>query len=136
MIRVKRVYETPEEDDGQRILVERLWSRGIRTENAYIALWMKEIAPSTGLRKWYHHDPERWEEFIASYHRELDQNTRLITELCRYARQGPVTLIYSALDERHNSAVALKMFLEKTRPGSHRHCNHPAGVRPGIRHIS
>ena len=111
MIRLKRVYEAPLPDDGQRILVERLWPRGVTKEKAAIDLWMKEIAPSTELRKWFHHSPDRWEEFRHRYIAELKERPDLLSELKHHMQSGPVTLIFSARDEDRNSAVELKEFI-------------------------
>ncbi len=116
-IRLKRAYEPPTEEDGTRILVERLWPRGITKERAAIDLWLKEVAPSTGLRKWYGHDPDRWEEFRRRYWAELDEKGEVLDDLERKIREGPVTFVFAAKDERHNSAVALKDYLDRG-PGS------------------
>ena len=114
MIKLKRIYEKPLKEDGIRILVERLWPRGFTKERAAINLWLKDIAPSSELRKWFGHDPARWEEFRNRYWAELTEKKELITSLKQKSKQGTVTLIYSSSDEKHNSAVALKMFLETT----------------------
>ena len=107
-IKLKRAYETVDSKDGARVLVDRLWPRGVSKENAALAQWMKEIAPTTGLRKWFGHDPARWEEFRGRYGKELQQNAELLSELRSLARQGPLTLVYSAHDESHNDAVVLR----------------------------
>jgi len=112
MIRLKRAYESPAPEDGERILVERLWPRGVSKERAAIDLWMKEIAPSTELRQWYGHDPTKWEEFRRRYRAELAEKPELIAELREKAQQSTVTLIYAAKDEAHNSAVVLQEYLE------------------------
>ena len=114
MIKLKRIYEKPLKEDGFRILVERLWPRGFTKERAAINLWLKDIAPSSELRKWFGHDPARWEEFRNRYWAELTEKKELIASLKQKSKQGTVTLIYSSSDEKHNSAVALKMFLETT----------------------
>ena len=111
LIRLKRAYEPPAESDGARVLVDRLWPRGVSKADAKLDLWLKEIAPSTELRKWFGHDPARWSEFQRRYADELKQRPDEIAELQRLAERGPVTLIYSAHDERHNDAVVLRDFL-------------------------
>ncbi len=113
-IRLKRAYEPADETDGRRILVDRLWPRGLTKEKAKIDLWLKEIAPSTQLRKWFGHDPARWEQFRSRYKAELTQNHAVLAKLKDAARRGNVTLIYSARDEEHNQAVVLKQFLENS----------------------
>ena len=110
-IRLKRAYEPPSPDDGVRILIDRLWPRGVRKDDAAIDEWMKDIAPSTELRKWFNHDPERWPEFQRRYTAELAQRTAEIARLRELARQGMLTLVYSAHDELHNDAVVLKRLL-------------------------
>lgn len=113
MIRMVRVYEVPASGgEGARFLVDRLWPRGIRKENLRIDGWLREIAPSDGLRKWFGHDPARWEEFRRRYFAELDAMPDAIQPLLEAARQGDVTLLYAARDEAYNNAVALKEYLE------------------------
>jgi uncharacterized protein YeaO (DUF488 family) len=107
-VRLKRAYEPPTADDGARILVDRLWPRGLSKEAAALDDWMKDVAPSTELRKWFGHDPARWEEFRRRYTQEVHQNQTLLEELRARARQGRITLVFSARDEVHNDAVALK----------------------------
>ena len=114
MIKLKRIYEKPLKEDGFRILVERLWPRGFTKGRAAINLWLKDIAPSSELRKWFGHDTARWEEFRNRYWAELTEKKELSASLKQKSKQGTVTLIYSSSDEKHNSAVALKMFLETT----------------------
>lgn len=111
MIRLKRVYEQPAAADGVRVLVERLWPRGVRKADARVDRWMKEVAPSTELRKWFGHDPARWEEFVRRYTAELRERPDELAELRRLARAGTLTLVYAARDETHNSAVALARIL-------------------------
>jgi uncharacterized protein YeaO (DUF488 family) len=113
MIRVKRVYAPPDPADGARYLVERLWPRGMKKENAALTGWLKEVAPSTELRKWYSHDPERWPEFQKRYREELKDDTHqeALAKLRQAARKGLVTLVYAAHDEERNSAVVLKQVL-------------------------
>ncbi|MGI8549751.1 MAG: DUF488 domain-containing protein [Dehalococcoidia bacterium] len=107
-VKLKRAYDPVEEEDGTRVLVDRLWPRGVSKVDAALDQWMKEIAPSTELRKWFGHDPDRWEEFCRRYSAELHQNTELLSQLRSLARQGPVTLVYSAHDEVHNDAIVLR----------------------------
>jgi uncharacterized protein YeaO (DUF488 family) len=116
MIRIKRAYEPPDPADGARYLVERLWPRGIRKEDAALAAWPKEVAPSTDLRKWYGHDPARWPEFQRRYREELkdDAHRPALAELRKAARLGPITLVYGAKDEERNSAVVLKQVLTRS----------------------
>lgn len=113
MIRIKRIYERAENDDGSRILVDRLWPRGVSKEAARIDGWLKEIAPSNELRKWFAHDIKRWERFKTRYKQELEQKRHLIDELRSLSKRGTITLVYSAKDELHNQAVVLKEILEK-----------------------
>ena len=113
-VKLKRAYEPAVADDGTRILVDRLWPRGVSKEHAALDQWMKDIAPSTELRKWFGHDPARWEEFGRRYTEELHGNVELLNQLRSLARQGPVTLVYSAHDEVHNDAIVLRnLLLEK-----------------------
>ncbi len=112
-IKIKRVYEQPDKDDGVRILVDRLWPRGLTKEKAGVDLWLKEIAPSTELRKWFDHDPEKWQHFRRRYETEIRHNDDLIKVLVDKGRKGTVTLVYGARDEEHNEALVLKHFLEK-----------------------
>ncbi len=114
MIRVKRIYEPPSEDDGERFLVERLWARGIKKEDAKLVAWMKEIAPSQELRKWYGHVVERWPEFQKRYRAELaaPEKQDMLKDLRARAKKGRVTLVYAARDEERNSAAVLKKVLE------------------------
>lgn len=113
MIRVKRAYDDPSPDDGKRILVERLWPRGLTKQRAAIDLWLKDIAPSPALRKWYSHDPDKWPEFQQRYGKELRDNPDTLALLRRELRAGPATLIYAARDEERNSATVLKAFLSR-----------------------
>ena len=111
-VRLKRAYQAPDPEDGTRILVDRLWPRGVRKEDARIDLWLKDIAPSDELRRWFGHDPERWPEFRRRYREELEARTDLRRKLEDACRQGPVTLLFAAQDERHNNAVVLKELIE------------------------
>lgn len=113
MIRVKRVYEPPGRQDGIRFLVERLWPRGMKKESLKMDGWLKEVAPSDVLRRWFGHDPARWKEFCRRYGAELDGRPQACRPILEAARRGAVTLLYSARDTEHNNAVALKAYLEK-----------------------
>ena len=110
-VRLKRAYEPPEEKDGTRILVDRLWPRGVSKADAQLDDWIKEIAPSGELRTWFGHDPERWDEFRERYRAELAQHSEVLKDLRRRAREGPITLVYSARDEIHNDAIVLRNVL-------------------------
>ena len=107
-IKLKRAYEPPAAADGARILVDRLWPRSVSKNDAALDQWMKEIAPSTDLRKWFGHDPSRWEAFCRRYADELHENAELVAQLRARAHQGLVTLVYSAHDEAHNDAIVLR----------------------------
>lgn len=109
-VSIKRVYETPEPAVGKRVLVDRLWPRGVTKEAAKIDLWLKDVAPSTELRKWYGHDPEKWPEFQGQYRSELEGNPAL-AELQKLSRKGKVTLVYAAKDENHSHALVLLAIL-------------------------
>jgi uncharacterized protein YeaO (DUF488 family) len=111
MIRVKRVYEPPSAGDGTRVLVDRLWPRGLSKERAAVDLWLKEIAPSAELREWFGHDPARWEEFRRRYRAELSAKPGLLRTLMEKEREGTLTLVYAARDEARNNAVVLKEVL-------------------------
>jgi uncharacterized protein YeaO (DUF488 family) len=112
-MKIKRVYEKPEKDDGIRILVDRLWPRGLTKEKAAIDLWLKDIAPSTELRKWFDHDPEKWKEFRKRYSDELKKNEEQVSRLKDQMKKGTVTLVYGAKDEEHNEALVLKELLNR-----------------------
>lgn len=111
-IKIKRVYDEYSPNDGARILIDRLWPRGVKKEDAHIDEWMKDIAVSDSLRKWFNHDPEKWREFKKKFSAELSKNKNLCEELVNKGRTN-ITLIYSAKDEEHNNAVVLKDYLEK-----------------------
>ena len=113
MVKVKRVYEPPTTADGQRILVERLWPRGLTKAKAKIDLWLKEIAPSPGLRVWFGHDPAKWGEFRKRYLAELKPHGALVQQLRATANAGAVTLVFAARDAAHNSAVVLKEVIQR-----------------------
>lgn len=116
MIETARVYNSLA-GRGKRFLVERLWPRGIRKEALEMDAWLKDVAPSTGLRQWFSHDPGKWEEFRRRYHKELDKHPEAWQPILESARRGPVTLLYSAQDTGHNNAVALKGYLEAKLTG-------------------
>jgi uncharacterized protein YeaO (DUF488 family) len=109
-VRIKRAYEPPSRDDGRRVLVDRLWPRGLAREKLALDDWLKEVAPSDDLRRWFNHDPARWPEFTARYGHELGRPpaSSAVAELVRCARQAPLTLVYAASDEAHNNAAALR----------------------------
>jgi len=117
MTRIKRVYSEPSPSDGVRILVDRVWPRGISKERAHIVEWRKDLAPSTSLRKWFGHDPVKWKDFRDRYRAELTNSGQIeaLKELARLSRQKTVTLVYSAADEEHNQAVVLKELLGKLK---------------------
>lgn len=112
MIKTKRIYEDYDPRDGRRVLVDRLWPRGVRKNR--VDSWFREIAPSDQLRRWYSHDPEKWGEFKERYRQELESNKSMLLQLQDWATRGDVTILYAAKDEAHNNAVALKELLEET----------------------
>lgn len=112
-IKVKRIYEEPKKADGYRILVDRLWPRGIKKEEAEIDLWLKEIGPSDSLRKWFNHDAKKWTEFQKRYSKELANKEELINIIKKEAKKGTVTLLFGTKETEHNNAVALQNFLLK-----------------------
>ncbi len=112
-IQTKRAYDAPSASDGTRYLVDRVWPRGKKREDLEIKDWVKDVAPSNELRKWFGHDPARWEEFRQRYYKELDENKDAWKPLLDAAKHGPVTLVYGAKDTEHNQAAALKEYLEK-----------------------
>ena len=113
MIKLKRVYEQPQPADGTRFLVERLWPRGIRKADLHLDAWPKEVAPTAALRRWFGHDPARWDEFRSRYAAELDGASAAWQPILQAARKGTVTLLFSSHDQQHNNAVALKAYLAK-----------------------
>jgi uncharacterized protein YeaO (DUF488 family) len=115
-IRVKRVYEPVERGDGKRFLVERLWPRGFTKASLAFEAWLKDVGPSAELRRWYGHDPAKWDEFRRRYYAELDANPEALAPIREAARRGPVTLLFSARDLERNSAVALRAYLAR-KPG-------------------
>ena len=110
-IRIKRAYEEPDKEDGTRILVDRLWPRGLTKEKARVDLWLKDVAPSTELRKWFAHDPAKWTEFRTRYLDELKRNKEPLSLLRQEASKGTLTLVYGAKDQEHNEAVILQRLL-------------------------
>ncbi|HEX5472269.1 MAG TPA: DUF488 domain-containing protein [Lacipirellulaceae bacterium] len=112
MVKLKRVYEKPSRNDGLRVLVDRLWPRGLSKERAAVDLWLKEIAPSTELRKWFAHDPDKWPEFQRRYRSELRTNKSALRSLREKAAKRSITLLYAARDELHNEAIVLKKLLD------------------------
>jgi uncharacterized protein YeaO (DUF488 family) len=120
MIQIKRAYDRPAHEDGRRFLVERLWPRGLKKEALALDAWMKEVAPTTELRKWFGHRVERWEEFQRRYRQELDANPLGWEPILDASRRGTVTLIYSAHDALHNGALVLRDYLVERGPGKPR----------------
>lgn len=113
MLQLKRAYEPALSADGCRVLIERLWPRGVSKSRAAIDVWLKDVAPSAELRKWYGHEPARWAEFRRRYWDELRSNREAVNELCEKERAGKVTLVYATRDEDHSGALALMQFLKK-----------------------
>ena len=118
VIKVKRIYQAADQKDGFRILVDRIWPRGLTKEAARIDLWLKDLAPSTPLRKWFGHDPALWDEFRKRYFAELDQTPGPVEQILSKAKKKQVTLLFGAKDEEHNNAVALKQYLDKAQSAS------------------
>jgi len=119
MIKIKRIYATlaPAKEDGVRILVDRLWPRGLTKEKAKVDLWLKEIAPSDHLRKWYAHDPKKWNQFRERYFKELGDHKELVDLIIQKTKEGAVTLLYSSKEEKINNAIALKEYIAKQKKG-------------------
>jgi uncharacterized protein YeaO (DUF488 family) len=113
VVKIKRIYDPPSEDDGVRILVDRLWPRGISKEAAAIDEWERDIAPSDELRKWFSHDPAKWQEFRKRYVGELRKNPEVVSKLRTLAKKGPLTLLFAAKDVAHNNAVVLRELIGK-----------------------
>lgn len=133
MIRLKRVYDARSRTDGMRFLVERLWPRGVSKATLQLDAWLKEVGPSTALRKWFSHDPEKWREFRRRYFRELDSRPEAWEPIVSAARRGTVTLVYSSHDTEHNNAVALQEYLQakSRRPARPTHAAAADWARPG-----
>ena len=129
MIRLKRVYEPPSQEDGLRVLVDRLWPRALKREAAKIDVWLKDIAPGTALRQWFGHDPSRWAEFERRYRSELAANPEAVAALRALVKANKrLTLLFAAKDSEHNNAVALKNFLaRRTAPKAHSAARRAAG---------
>ncbi len=123
MINLKRVYEPRKSDDGKKFLVERLWPRGVKKTAFADALWLKDVAPSTELRKWFGHDPKKWAEFRRRYQAELKRHEETLESILQAARRGTVTLLYSSHDTGHNNAVVLRDYLQR-KLGSDRQSKH------------
>lgn len=116
MVSIKRVYDPPGSEDGRRVLVDRLWPRGISREKAQVDEWIKELAPSDALRRWFAHDPARWEEFRTRYREELAAQSPLLDRFCRDARKEKTTLLYAARDQERNNAQVLKELIDHGSP--------------------
>ncbi len=112
-LQIKRIYEPPSKEDGVRILVDRLWPRGVSKDEAHVDAWLKDIAPSADLRRWFGHDTDKWNEFRRRYKAELEHNPAAVDELKRQIGQSPVTLLYGAKDTEHNNAVVLRDFVSR-----------------------
>lgn len=112
-IRIKRIYDAPSRDDGSRVLIDRIWPRGVSKKEAQLDLWLKDVAPSTELRKWFGHDPLRFEDFTKRYQAELAENSSSVNKLCELAHNGDVSLLYAAHDEDINHAVVLAEYLQQ-----------------------
>ncbi len=113
MIQIKRIYDKPDNEDGKRILVDRLWPRGVNKERAKVDLWLKDIAPSNELRKWFSHDPVKWHEFRKRYREELKGKRAHVKQLAEELKKGNITLLFSAKDTEHNNAAVLKELLSR-----------------------
>jgi uncharacterized protein YeaO (DUF488 family) len=117
-IQIRRVYDPPASEEGARLLVDRLWPRGVKKAQLHLAGWVRETAPSAPLRQWFNHDPDRWNEFQRRYCAELEANPKAWQPVLQAARHGKVTLLFGAADAEHNNAVVLKAFLERKAQGS------------------
>jgi uncharacterized protein YeaO (DUF488 family) len=120
MVKVKRVYDPPSGRDGRRVLVDRLWPRGIRKDEALVDAWMKELAPGTELRTWFGHDPQKWGEFKRRFFLELQENEDAVKDIVYASSRGTVTLLFGSREERYNNAVALKEYIEARQHASGR----------------
>ncbi|MGR9186431.1 DUF488 domain-containing protein [Rhizobium leguminosarum] len=112
-LHIKRIYEPKDDKDGARILIDRLWPRGLSKQDAAVDIWLKDIAPSPALRRWFGHDPAKWTEFQRRYRNELEKNSPAVEELKRQIRQEDATLLYAAKDVQHNHAIVLQRFIGK-----------------------
>jgi len=127
-LKIKRVYDAPGDEDGTRVLVDRIWPRGLTKQRAAVALWLKEIAPTDALRKWFAHDVARWSEFRTRYRNELDKNGEEVRRLRDIIEERPVTLLYGARDEAHNNAVVLIEYLRtNAQPGNEKNTDASRG---------
>ena len=115
MIKTRRIYDRPEADDGFRILVDRIWSRGLKKNDVKIDLWQKDIAPRSALRKWFNHDKRKWNEFKSRYYEELKDKQEIVKLFLEKTEEGTITLLYSSKEEKYNNAIALKEFLQSNR---------------------
>ena len=121
MITTKRVYEPPVPNDGKRFLVERLWPRGVKKEALQMDAWIKEVAPSDALRRWFNHDPAKWKDFQKRYHAELNKKPEALQQLIGASKSGNLTLLFSAHDLEHNNAIVLKDYLERAAEKKKQH---------------
>ena len=112
-VKLKRAYDAPAKSDGSRVLIDRIWPRGVRKEALRLDDWMKDLAPSTRLRKWFGHDPAKWADFKDRYFRELDERPEIVERLIAKSHRGTLTLVFAASDTQHNNAVALKEYIER-----------------------
>ena len=125
VIQVRRAYDPPMPSDGRRVLVDRMWPRGLSKEAACLDAWVKEVAPSDSLRRWFGHDPAKWSSFVSRYHQELNENPAALAALAEELRGSRVTFVYAAKDEAHNNAVALKDFVVRRGASGSRDPRHP-----------
>lgn len=130
-IQLKRAYDKPEKSDGFRVLIDRVWPRGVKKEDLQLDEWLKDLAPSTELRQWFQHDPEKWEEFRTRYFRELDAHPEEIRRLQEQSRPGPLTIVFGSREQRFNNAMALKEYLEGRRSAARPPAHRSAAGRPG-----
>jgi len=128
-IQVKRAYDPPDDADGARVLVDRLWPRGLRKDDARLTLWLREVAPSGALRAWFGHDPARWHEFVRRYRAEIARNPDAVARLADLAQSGRLTLLYGARDSLHNQAVALASYLREKPGAAPQRTRKPSRVR-------
>jgi uncharacterized protein YeaO (DUF488 family) len=131
-VKIKRVYEVPENSDGYRILVDRIWPRGLSKEKAGVDMWLKDAAPSSELRKWFGHDPGKWEVFKKRYFEELDNNPEAIEQIKKESKKHHVTLLFGAKNEEYNNAVALKEYLMVHPPAEKKKIGKEVGVSPPL----
>lgn len=115
MIKTRRIYDRPEADDGFRILVDRIWPRGLKKNDVKIDLWQKNIAPNSALRKWFNHDKRKWNEFKSRYYEELKDKQEIVKLFLEKTEEGTITLLYSSKEEKYNNAIPLKEFLQSNR---------------------